>query len=54
MPQIGKRIEPKEGIEPKIGDKVVYEIIFDDGRVGTMETFISEFDRIVKNKQNEE
>lgn len=41
---IGKRLEPEEGIPLKLGDKVVYEIIYDNGEVGTITAFVSEFD----------
>jgi len=47
MPQIGKRLEPAEGVKPKVGDKVVYEIIYDDGKVGTIATFVTEFDILI-------
>lgn len=44
MFKIGKRLEPEEGIQLKLGDKVVYEIIYDNGEVGTITAFVSEFD----------
>ena len=47
MVQIGKRSEPAEGIVPKLGDKVVYEVIYDDGTVGTITTFVDKFDLMV-------
>lgn len=46
MPTIGKRLFPPEGVEPKVGDMVIWEIIYDDGKVGTISTFRTEFDRI--------
>lgn len=46
-PRIGKRLEPAEGIVPKLGDKVVYEVIYDDGQIGTITTFIEDFDLMV-------
>lgn len=50
MLQIGKRLEPAEGIVPKLGDKVVFEVIDDDGGViGTITAFIDEFDLSFKN-----
>ena len=44
MPRIGKRLNPPEGVEPKLGDIVTYEIIYDDGQKGTISTQITEFD----------
>jgi len=52
MYKIDKRLEPKEGIPLKLGDKVVYEIIWDDGQLGTLTTFISEFDLQFMDPQN--
>ncbi len=48
MQFIGKRIEPPEGVEPKLGDKVVYETTFDDGTKGTLTLYIDEFDLMCK------
>lgn len=47
MPHIGKRLEPAEGVVPKLGDKVVYEVIYDNGEIGTITTFITEFDELI-------
>ena len=44
MAVIGKRLEPPEGVTPKVGDKVVYEVIYPDGQKGTITTFVDEFD----------
>lgn len=41
---IGRRIKPAEGITPKLGDLVEYEVIYDDGQVGMITTFVTEFD----------
>lgn len=46
MPQIGKRLKPKEGVEPQVGDEVTWELIFDDGQKGTITTVVTEFDRL--------
>ena len=48
MVHIKKRINPPEGVETKLGDLVTYEIIFDDGSVGTISTHITEFDLKIK------
>lgn len=40
----GRRITPPEGVEVKVGDIVTYEVIYDDGRVGTISTKITDFD----------
>ena len=42
-----KRIEPVEGVTPKLGDKVVYEIIYDDGSIGTITTYVDKFDLMI-------
>lgn len=42
--KVGKRLEPAEGVEPKLGDKVVYEVIYKTGQVGTITTFVEQFD----------
>jgi hypothetical protein len=47
MPHLGKRLIPSKGVEPKLGDKVVYEIIYDDGQVGTITTWVEKFDLLV-------
>ena len=44
MAVIGKRLEPPEGVIPKVGDKVVYEVIYPDGQKGIITTFVDEFD----------
>lgn len=46
-PIIGKRLEPAEDITPKLGDKVVYEVTYDEGQVGTITTFVDKFDLMV-------
>ena len=51
-PRIGKRLEPAEGITPKLGDKVVYEVIYDDGQVGTITTFVDKFDLMISGENN--
>ena len=45
--EISKRLEPPEGVSPKLGDKVVYEVIYDDGQIGTITTFVDKFDLMV-------
>lgn len=52
MFKIGKRLEPEESIPLKLGDKVVYEIIYDNGEVGTITAFVSEFDMHCMESQN--
>ena len=42
--KIGKRLEPAEGVVSKLGEKVVNEVIYDDGRTGTITTFVTKFD----------
>jgi hypothetical protein len=42
--KLGKRLIPPEGIPLKVGDYVKFEIICEDGRKGTLGTFVSEFD----------
>lgn len=42
--KIGKRLEPAEGVVPMLGEKVVYEVIYEDGRTGTITTFVDKFD----------
>ena len=44
MAVISKRLEPPEGVTLKVGDKVVYEVIYPDGQKGTITTFVDEFD----------
>lgn len=46
-PIIGKRLEPAEDITPKLGNKVVYEVTYDDEQVGTITTFVDKFDLMV-------
>lgn len=52
-PRIGKRLEPAKDITLKLGDKVVYEVIYDDGQVGTITTFIDKFDLIVSGEMED-
>lgn len=47
MAYLGKRLVPPEGITPKLGDKVVYEIVYDNGQIGTITTWIEKFDLLV-------
>ncbi len=47
MAYLGKRLVPPEEVEPELGDKVVYEIVYDDGQVGTITTWIDKFDLLV-------
>lgn len=42
--RIGKRIEPEDDVELKLGDIVTYEIIYDDGQTGTITTIVSKID----------
>ena len=42
-----KRLEPVEGVAPKLGDKVVYEVIYDDGHIGTITTYVDKFDLMI-------
>jgi len=51
MYHFGKRLEPAEGVEPKVGDKLTYEIIYDDGSVGTITTIVDEFDNACKSNK---
>ena len=54
MAHLGRRLEPPEGVEAKVGDKVVYEVIYDGGEVGTLTTFVDEFDmRLYNTKRGE-
>ena len=48
MAHLVKRLEPQEGVTPKVGDKVVYEVMYDDGRIGTITTWVTEFDRMIE------
>ena len=50
-PVLGKRLEPADGIKPKLGDKVVYEVIYGDGTVGTITTFVDEFDLMISGEK---
>ena len=43
-PKIGRRLEPPEGVKAKVGDRVTYELIYEDGQVGTISTIFDEFD----------
>jgi len=47
MPHLGKRLIPPKGVEPKLGDKVVYEIVYDDGQIGTITTWVEKFDLLL-------
>lgn len=47
FPKIGKRLEPPEGVVPNLGDKVVYEVIYEDGQVGTITTFVEKIDLMI-------
>lgn len=49
MTKIKKRINPPEGVEAKLDDLVTYEVIFDDGSIGTISTHVTEFDLYIKN-----
>lgn len=44
MSVIGRRLEPPEDVELKLGDMVTYEVIFNDGSKGTISTKVEEFD----------
>lgn len=52
MAHLVKRLEPKEGVTAKVGDKVVYEVMYDDGRIGTITTFVTEFDKMIENNND--
>jgi hypothetical protein len=47
-PKIGKRLNPPEGIEPKLGDVVTYEVIYED-EIGTISSVITQFDLDIAN-----
>lgn len=50
MSVIGRRLEPPEDVELKLGDMVTYEVIFNDGSKGTISTKVTEFDLNYYNK----
>lgn len=45
--RIVKRLEPPEGVKPKLGDIVTYEVEYDDGQKGTITTRVEEFDLMI-------
>lgn len=47
MAYLGKRLVPPEGVTLKLGDKVVYEIVYDDGQIGAITTWIEKFDLLL-------
>ena len=52
MTRIGRRLIPPDGVSVKVGDIVRYEVVYDSGEVGYIETIYDKFDEDFKDQVN--